>query len=163
MANALDRNGVCDMLRDCLQADTTTLYGTSKLVQTISSSWTDYDSAGADTIKPFRLFLYCPLKSPSEVRAQNSDDEYVVNMRIEGYKIDPETAVATIDDIDAQVELLINNQMYGGQMFTAYFTDSNAQVLDAEYQTGELTAEKQGDKIVVECAGTIIVKINRWR
>lgn len=163
MANALDRNGVSDMLRDCLRADTTTLYGTSKLVQVISSDWTEFNNASADTVKPFKLYLECPTKSPSEVRAQNADDEYLVNMRIEGYKIDPDTAVATIDDIDAQVELLVNQQMYSGQMFTAYFTDSNAQVIDAEYHTGDLTAEKQGERIVVECAATIIVKINRWR
>jgi hypothetical protein len=163
MPNALDRKGITDMVRDCLRADTTTLYGAAKLVQIISSDWTDFNNASADTVKPYKLFLRCPDKSPSEVRAQNSDDEFVVEMRIEGYKIDPDTIASKIDDIDAQVELLINEQMYGGQMFTSYFTDSNAQVIDAEYQTGDLTAEKQGDKYVVECAATIVVKTNRWR
>ena len=159
----LDRVGIATMIRNCLRADTTTLYGSGKLVQVISSDLTEFNNASADTIKPYKLYLSCPSKSPSEVRAQNGDDEYEVQMRIEGYKIDPDTAASTIDDIDAQVELLINEQMYGGQMFTSYFTDSNAQVIDAEYITGDLPVEPQGDKIVVECAATIIVKINRWR
>lgn len=163
MANVLDRKGVTDMVRDCLQADTSILYGTSKLVQVISSNWKDFRGASADTVKPFKLYLATPPKNSADVRAQNADIEFAVNMRIEGYKIDPDTAASTIDDIDAQVELLINQQMYNGQMFSAYFTDSKALVIDAEYQSGDLSMEDTGDKLVVECAATILVKINRWR
>ena len=161
--SGLDRKGICNMVRDCLRADTATLYGSGKLVQVISSDWTDFNNASADTVKAYKLFLSCPPKTTAEVRSQNADSEFEVQMRIEGYKIDPDTAASNIDDIDAQVALLINQQMYNGQMFTEYFTDTSAQVIDAEYISGDLTIDGDADRAVVECAALIIIRVNRWR
>lgn len=160
---ALNRNGIADMIRDCLLADTTTLYGTGKLAQTITSDPTLYEKAGVDTVTGFAIFLNCVESTPQDYRMQNHDRSYEVSFRIRGLHVDPESARDTIDQIDAQMELLVNEQIYGGYNFTSYYSDSKGQVYDVQYDSSRLVVETRGDEVIAECEGAITVFTNRVR
>jgi len=159
---ALDRAGVTNCIRDTLQADTTTLYGSGKLVQTITSNPVLFEKASVDRNKPYKMYLWADARSEDVVRMQNEDTLYTVSFRIEGLNANVSYAMGVIDDIDFQVQKLVNEQMYKGQMFTAYYTDANAQVIDATYDSSNMDISAENGLITAECEGAITVTVNRW-
>lgn len=158
---ALNRQGVADMVRDCLRADVATLYGSGKLVQAIVSDPVEFENARVDVGTYYKLFLVARDKSQADVRSQNEDSTFTVSYRIEGLNIDPATAQATIDQIDEQIGVLINAQMYSGLMFTSYYSDSKAKLWDAEYNSSALTVETRNGEVHAECEGAILISVNK--
>lgn len=161
---ALDRYGIASVVAEMLRADTTTLYGESKLVQTIETDPTKFEAARVDNRKPFKMYLWTSSESTPSVRARNTDDEYSIGIRIEGYLSNVETIATRIDDIWEQVKHLVNQQMWQGNMLVGYYTASSAQVINIEPLNSELPPPEQSDNgtLVVECEGGILVQVNRW-
>jgi hypothetical protein len=162
MANLLNRAGIAAMICDCLKADTAILYGPSRLVQVITHDPVLFIQAAVDINKPYKLFIWTPDNPTTAVRSQNSDEMFVLNYRIEGLAVIPETAFQTIDKIDQQIKVLINAQMFSGLYFSAYYTDAQGKVFDVERSDASIEVVKtEGGTIAAECKGGINVLINR--
>jgi len=161
---ALDRKGICTAFADMLKADTTTLFGTNKLLQTIESTGTKFDKAKVNIKSPFGLYIWCEDKIPIDERMQNSDDLYILNFRYEGRASVRETAIENIDDADEQVTKLARAQMFEGQQLTGYYTDSNAQVIDVAPSTSSLPApeEREDNMVIIENEAALEIQVNRW-
>ena len=126
--NILNRDGVAAMVADCLKADTTTLYGASKLVQVITSDPILFINAAVDINSPYKLFIWAPDNPTTAVRTQNSDEVFVLNYRVEGLAAVPEAAFKNIDKIDQEIKVCINDECYTGKMFTNFYTDAKGKV-----------------------------------
>lgn len=157
----LNRAGISKMIRDCLKADVATLYGPGKLLSAIESNPVLFGMARVDNLTPFKMYLWARDKSKASVGSQNNDSTFVVNYRIEGLNVDPENVAEQIDEIDEQIELLINEQMYSGNHFVGYYTDSKAQVYDTEYDSSALEVKTVENNVRAECEGAITIRINR--
>jgi hypothetical protein len=161
MANILNRDGVAAMVADCLKADTTTLYGASKLVQIITSDPILFIQAAVDINSPYKLFIWAPDNPTTAVRTQNSDEVFVLNFRIDGLAVVAETAFKNIDCVDQRLKILINSQMYSGAYFKSYYTDSTATVFDAERTDASISVTKDNNIVTAECSGAIRISVNR--
>jgi hypothetical protein len=161
--NILNRDGVAAMVADCLKADTTTLYGASKLVQIITSDPILFIQAAVSINAPYKLFIWCPDNPTIVVRSQNSDEMFVLNYRVEGLAAVPETAFRNIDLIDMRVKKILNDEMYGGTVFTSYYFDPKAQVFDVERNDASIEISKDSGIIIAECKGAVNVRVNRLR
>lgn len=159
MVTTIDKQGIATVVHDMLEADTTVLYGTAKLVQDISTSAAEYVKAKVNNTKPYKLFLVCEDKQTEEVLPQQAVYRYVVAYRIEGIAVDPETARAQIDDIDARIDALVNAQMHGGLMFTDYYSDTTNRIVDAEYDNSGLVTDMRGERVLAECSGAITITV----
>lgn len=162
---ALDRDGIAAAFADMLKADTTTLYGASKLVQIIDPNPIRFTKAKINNSKPVGIYLWAEPEDTVDVRSQNTDEQFIINMRFEGINLDPQNAEKQIDDAYEQVKLLTNTQMWNGQMMTAYYTDSNAQIFNIEPITSTLPPPEpvENQRIVIEIEGAVLVEVNRWR
>jgi hypothetical protein len=156
---AIDRKGAADLIRDVLLADTSVLYGDTKLVQAISSDPVEYIEAKVNIRKPFKLFVVCEDERTVEYGTQNSRVQFDIGYRVEGKQADPENARDTIDDIDNRIRDLINTQMFGGRQFVDYYSDTSNRVVDAEYDNASLVVEQRGDRVAVECSGAIVLTV----
>jgi hypothetical protein len=161
--NILNRDGVAAMVADCLKADTTTLYGPSKLVQIITSDPILFINAAVDINSPYKLFIWAPDNPTTAVRTQNSDEVFVLNFRIDGLAVVPETAFRVIDQVDQQIKCLINNEFYTGTMFTSFYTDVKGKVFDAERSDAAISVTKDNGIVTAECSGAIRILINRLK
>jgi hypothetical protein len=164
---ALDRSGVTIAVVDMLKADSV-LYGASGLVQKIESKSVEFSNARADAKRNRTvLYMWSSPEETSDVRMQNSDENYTINMRFETLNIDYEAGVRNIDDAYERVKILTNDQMFNGQMLTAYYTDSTAQIFNIEPTVSSLpeplVEEDRPGVIVSEVESAIIVQVNRWR
>ena len=162
MITVIDKVGIANVLKELFEADTSVLYGSSKLVQTISTSAVDFVQAKVDNNKPYKLFLICEDKQTVEVLPQTARHRYIVSYRIEGVMITPETARAQIDDIDARIDVLINSQMHTGNMFVPYYSDSTNRIVDAEYDNSGLITDMRGERIFAECSGAISISVIKY-
>lgn len=158
---ALDRQGVLVMLSDMLKNDTTMLFGQGKLLQQININATLYEDAAVTNNKPFQLFFRASPRETLVYKMQNSDIAYTIDYRICGIRRDPDEVRQKIDDIDERMLYLINNEMYTGNNFTSWYTDSTAIVFDVSIDNSSLDVEVRDTKIIAECEGGISVFINR--
>ena len=161
MANLLNREGAAAMICDCLRADTTILYGTNRLVQTITSDPTLFLNAKTDIRAPYKMYVYAADNTAVSVRAQNADELFVVNFRIEGLAVNMTNVFNTLDKIDQQVTVLVNSQMYTGAYFRSYYTDSKARLIDAERSDAGIEVAQENGTIHAECRGAINILVNR--
>ena len=161
--NILNRDGVAAMVADCLKADTTTLYGASKLVQVITSDPILFINAAVDINSPYKLFIWAPDNPTTAVRTQNSDEVFVLNYRVEGLAAVPEAAFKNIDKIDQEIKVCINDECYTGKMFTNFYTDAKGKVFDAERTDASIEVTKDSGVIIAEAKGAINVSINRLK
>ena len=163
MSNLLNRKGIATMIADMLKADTSVLYGTSKLVQKIESNPTLFRKASVDIEKPYGIFIWCPENPTEQIRSQNSDETFLINFRVEGLASDTETAVINLDLIDQRIKVLINNQMHEGLNFSSFYSDSKAQVVDVERTEAIAEVIFENERLISECSGAIKVLVNRWK
>jgi hypothetical protein len=161
---ALDKSGVSIAIADMLKADTTTLYGTGNLLQIIEPNPVKYSKAKIDNTNAYGLYLWAE-GDDNLSRSQNKDQQFIINMRFEGKNLDPNNAVQQIDDAYQQVLSLVDTQMWNGQMMTDYYTDTNAQIFNLEPIASSLPAPEPGDgqTVIIEIEGAILVEVNRWR
>ena len=153
-----------------LEADTGTLYGTGKLLSAgeIVATEVDFETArieaGAQaTTNPYRMFLRCERGDSIDVRAQNEDCTYRVELRVEGYDMNFETVKAHVDDIIERVRYLVNAQMWSGDNLSSYYSDASAKVLDMVSLIGDSVVEDEGGMYRVHGAMEITVTVNRLR
>lgn len=161
MVTVMNRNGVAEMVADLLRADTTVLYGSSKLLNYITHDSVLYENAKIDINNQYKMFLSVESKSTIEKRSHNCDELYTLAYRIEGMHSKPDEAKKNIDKIDERISVLIDNQFNTGNMFTSYYTVTGVIVYDAEYDSSNLTVDTRNDTVIAECDGAISVYINR--
>lgn len=161
---ALDRRGIARALRDLFRADTTTLYGSTKLLQIVEDKAALFAKAKVNNNNPNALFLWVDLVDSTEERMQNSDYAYICNFRFESIQINPENAANTIDDALEQINYLINQEMYTGTVLSGYYTDTNAIVINMSpsSSTFEFPESLEGKKMIVEIEGALEIEINKW-
>jgi len=162
---ALDRKGIVKAFVDLLKSDTSVLYGSGKLLNIINDKSIKFAKSRVNNKKPFGLYVWCVDETISMYRMQNNDEIYELNFRYEAIAADPETAVQQIDDANERVKLLANLQMYNGQMMSAYYTDSNAQVININPINSSLPAPESTEekKTIIEIESAIEIEINRYR
>lgn len=158
---SLNKEGVALMLADMFRADTAVLYGQSGYVQDIVSDEIEYLNSSIDITKPYKIFLKCSPSTTDAVRMQNEDVLYQVEFRIEGCHQDPRESRKQLDLAEHRMRKLINTQMYDGDTFTDFYTDSSARILDVEMTDGDLGTEEREGRVVVEDEGIINVFVNR--
>ena len=155
MVPVIDRSGICDLTRDLLLADTKILYGTDKLVQDIHSDPVKYLNPKVDNRNPFQIFLFCEDKQKVGYGMQNAIEQYSVSYRIAGIFVDQDAVYDRIDDIDKRINALIDAQMFSGEQFTSFYSDTKTRIIDGAYDNSGLTIELHSGKVAVECAGAI--------
>ncbi len=162
---SLDRYGISTAIANMLKADTTTLYGSGKLLQIIDPNPVSMTKAYVDNTNSAGLYIWAEGNDTlSLTRSQNHDDAYTISMRFEIIGLDIKTCFQQIDDAFEKVKDLVNRQMYTGAMLASYYTDSNAQVINIEPAGGSLPPIEEGlnGTIVVEAENAFLVEINRW-
>jgi len=161
---ALDRAGIADAFANLLKADTGTLYGTGKMLQKISSSPKEFETAKVSSRLETGLYMWISDGDTVDDRIQNTDDLYTLDMRFVGNKADPDTAIDNIDDAFERCKVLIRNQMYEGQYMTSYYTDSNAQFVNIDVISSVLPAPDSDEEttLVFVLKGAVNALINRW-
>ncbi len=162
---ALDRNGISTAFANMLKNDTSILYGASNFLQIIEPNPIRFAKAKVNNSDRYGLYLWAEPEDTQDVRSQNEDEQFIINMRFEGINLDPENAEKQIDDAYQRVKVLVNTQMHDGQMMTDWYTDTRAQIFNIEPVTSSLPApEPEGNqKITIEIEGAILVEVNRWR
>ena len=161
---ALDRRGIARALRDLFRNDTGTLYGSGNLLQLIEDKAALYSKAKVNNNNPNALYLWVDLSDTTEERMQNADTSYLCNFRFESIQVNPENAANTIDDSLERINVIINEEMYGGQVLSSYYTDTNAQIINivSISSTFEPPESRDGKPMVVEIEGAVEIEINRW-
>lgn len=165
---SLDRKNIVDAVQDLFEADTGTLYGETKLINTISVQQTEFDKAKVSSKTPYKMFLACPDREKVETRAQNADYAFTVRYRVEGYEVDPDVAWQKLDDIDERIDYLCDNQMWSGSNLTSYYTNTVSTILDMEFESSTCDVVREqgaGEGTVwrVHLEGTVRVVVNRTR
>ena len=160
---ALNRSGISDAIANLLKADTTTLYGTTKLIQRIESDPSLYGQSLTNKTNKCALYIWTESVSSDLIRSQNIDKNYSVNLRLEVNLMDIESAYDKLDGAIEQIEWLVNQQMWNGLMLTQYYSDSNAQVYNLEPDLSELPEPRlENDTFVFELSGAINVYVNKY-
>ncbi len=162
---ALDRAGITTAFADMLKADTGTLYGVGKLLSIIEDKMVEFSKAKVSNLKPYGLYLWTSSEGTRSVRSQNEDTDYNINMRFEAVATKIETAKDRLDDAYERVKYLTNDQMWTGLNLTQYYTDSNRRIDNIEPIISEMPEpdEIEGQHLIVEIEGAILVTINRWK
>ncbi len=162
---ALNKQGIATALKDLFEADTDTLYGSGKLLQYISADPKLYRKAKCDRLRPCRLYISVTPCNTIDVRSQNTDESYEIDLRFIASQSNYTTAINKLDEAYERIKYLINNEMWSGTMLTAYYTDTNAKVINMEPVSGELPPPEDDDTnditIDADCSATVIV--NRWK
>ena len=164
---ALDRDGISTAVAKMLQANST-LYGntTASLLQIIEGDPKKFSSAKVNAKRQrYGLYLWAESSDSVEVRAQNKDVIFGINMRFEGINIDLTAGIQVIEDAYNMAMLLIDKQMWDGQYLTAYYSDSTASVINMESVGSSLPPPEKGEKSFFssEIEGAATVEINRWQ
>ncbi|MBU2177663.1 MAG: hypothetical protein KJ556_21435 [Gammaproteobacteria bacterium] len=164
---SLDRKNIIDAVKALFIADTGTLYGETKLINSISVKQVEFDKAKIDAKTPYKMFLSTPDREKVETRMQNADYAFTVRYRVEGLTVDPDEAWQKLDDIDERIDYLCDNQMWSGSNLGSYFTNSLSTINDMEFQasTCDVVREpsEKGTTWRVHLEGTIRVEVNRTR
>ena len=163
---ALNRQGVSDMIRDCLRADTSVLYGSSLLLQGIFSDPAKFANAKTNKGSPYNLYIWASTGDNSEDRMQSAHDSLNVNLKFQANtRINNiKTAVDNIDLAYERIKKLLRKQMYDGTMFTDYYTDSNDILIDLSIVNSDLEPPEDNDdnSIIIDGTGNIFVLIKRF-
>lgn len=163
---ALDRDGISTAVAYMLKANST-LYGstTGSLLQIIEGDPKLFSKAKVNAKRqPYGLYLWAESSDSIEVRAQNKDVIYGINMRFEGLGLDITSVYKVIEDAYNLSMRLIDKQMWDGQYLTAYYSDSTATVINMESVGSSLPPpeEKERGFFASEIEGAATVEINRW-
>ncbi len=164
----LNRQGLSDMLRDCLKTDTATLYGSGKLLQGIYSDPVKFSKAKTNKTSPYKLYIWAANATLPVDQMQCSYDPYVLNLKFEanGNITNIKTAVDNIDLAVEQVKELIRVQVFGGLMFQDYYTDTNGDTLQSAVIAGGDLEEPETDEnnnTIIECINSIEALVRRVR
>lgn len=157
----IDRYGIVNMLRLLFVADTGTLYGSGKYLQDITINPVHFDRTRVDIKTPYRMAMLCRLRNDDYFQLQNKFETYDVDIAILGLTSNPKTAYQNIDDAMHRIAYLVDNQMYSGDLFTSYYNDSVATVVDAECDLSSVDITLESGIIKAECDAAITVLVNR--
>jgi hypothetical protein len=161
----LDRYSIGEIVAARLRADTTSLYGSSNMIQCIETDPVKFSKSSVDKHNPFKIFVWASIIDEEAPRASNVDEIYALNFRIEGMKVDIKQAVKIIDDSVRRISYLLNEEMFNGNMLTSYYspTFAGAQIFDIQVnQTQIPIPAPTGDGVLIaECEGAITIRVNR--
>jgi len=161
----LDRQGVCDAIAQLLKGDTSTLYGTGKLVSIIDSDPTKYYQARVDRSRPFAIYLWAEQNDTGEGRMQNVDDAYSVDLRYVGSGMQVNNIMAQLDNAHETVKNIVRSEMWDGNYLSGYHTDSDATVLDIVVSSSTLSApeETETGELIFNVEGAITILVNKLK
>jgi len=160
---AIDCKTIRDAVKDCLQADTTILYGSGKLIPAgdIISKEVEFEKAKVDVNSPYKIFLKCDTIEQGEQRAKNKDYSIACQYRVEGLAKDPQTAKDKCDDINERIDFLFSDQMWNGLQMTGFITNSESCVIDIDVSNIVGEAVGQDGAWRVHGEGELLFTINR--
>jgi len=163
---ALDRIGIATSFANMLKADTSTLYGSNKLLQIIDPNPVNFSNAKVNAKRAqYGLYLWVNDETTNVCRSQNTDEIFTINMRFEAIEMDILAAITNIDHAYERVKLLANTQMWNGLILSQYYSDSNAQIINIDVLASGFPPPKKNENsiIVTEIESAIQIEINRWR
>lgn len=164
-ADKLDRLGVSQAVAEMLQADTTVLYGSGKLLQVIDYGIENFEKTKVNTQRPFGMYLAAEIEDSQEIRSQNEYINYLINIRFAAHQRSLQNAYSAIDNAYERVKYLVNDQMWTGQMMSLYNNDTNAQIFNIEPTGSDLDTpeETEGNLLRVNIDGAILVEVAKWK
>ena len=158
----MDRLQCCNAIKALFEADTSVLYGSTKLINYITTDIVKFENAKLGVDQPYKMFLKAPRREKVDVRMSgNVDYNIYVEYRIEGLKANPQTSYTNIDDIDERIEHLCDNEMWEGNNLSSYFTNAEVTIINIEWEGSNADVKKDEGGWKVESEGTIRVEINR--
>lgn len=159
---ALTDGAVSNMVVAMLKADTGTLYGRGKYISldNIINDEVYYDDGKVDISNPYRLFLAVESNSPGEVRMHNRDYTVTIKYRIEGLSGKLSEATERLDNIDTRLSYLVNNQMWSGNYFTGYFTNTECTIIDAVIGETSSGITNENNQWRAHSEGSIAITVN---
>ena len=162
----LDRHGISLAFSNFLKADTSVLYGSGRMVQIIDPNPVEFSTAFTDAKNNYAaLYVWATSEdSFNQIRSQNHDDTYTINMRFDIIGLDLYTCYQNIDNAFERIKKLVNSEMYAGGLLSGYYTDGKAQIINIETTASTLPEpqEIESGHIVVEIESAVVVEINRW-
>lgn len=160
----LNRQGICDAIRDMFMADTSVLYGNGLLLERIVSDPSRFDQAEVEKADPYGLYIWAESSDNADTRMQNADDSYSIDLRFNATNIKSKNAVDQLDKAYERCKVLLRNEMQNGQYMSSYFSDSNARVLDIDVSGSSLPApERTTDgNLIFTCEAFATILINRF-
>jgi hypothetical protein len=155
---------VTNALVDLLKADTTTLYGCDKLVQSITGDPLKFSEARINHINKTVVFIWAAEVVSNEIRLQNYDDNYILNVTIHSKHRYRSTSIQKIDDSWSQIKKLILTKEFNGLSLSEYYTDDNSSVIAMTPNTSVLSAPDEADDVTVEIIldSGIEILVNNW-
>lgn len=163
MVTVLDRSGLSEMVRDILRADTTTLYGTTKYLQLISSEPEEFAAASVNVTIPYGLFIDCEADESPIIGSRYSYEDYLIRMRFECNVENHHDAYDRLSLSWERIKYLVNYQMYSGLQCTSYYTNATSRVVVIEPRVGSLPKpEDRADSLyVIALDSAIYIQVMR--
>lgn len=160
----LNRQGIADIIEDLLESDTGTLYGTNNYLQYITSDPTKYTSARIERAAQYALFIWVNDEDTGDVRMQNADDIYSVDLKYVGFQADAKTTINQLDNAHETVVSLIRAEMWNGTLLCDYHNDTNAQIIDITVSGSSLPPPEEGTdsrQLTFTLENAITIMVNR--
>jgi len=163
----MDCVGARTAIEGLLQSDAT-LYGATGYIREgeIIDTEVDFETGRLEsgvqaTTNPYRIYMRCVRSETLNVRAQNEDYVFLIEIRIEGYDVNFETVKARIDDIIERIRYLVNYEMWTGNNLASYYTGTDCKVIDLVPEIGEPIIEDENGIFRVHGRLNITITVNR--
>jgi hypothetical protein len=160
---SMERSTIVNAIRDRLKADTTTLYGATKLLQIIDSDPLDWENRETTLDNYCALYIRSFLLQPVENLMQAYNETYSISLDFVCDQSDLFAAMTKIDQAYQQVKKLLLQEMFNGKMLSQYYTDTKAQIFDIQVIDNDISeVSDQENFIRINSVGNVLIYVNRW-